>query len=476
MFLRELLEARPTTAAIMFGRFNPPHFGHVDAWRVAANFPVWYIGTNQSTQGPKDPLPFEIKIEAMNALYPEIEGHLVAEQNWFTLAVKVFKELGGNITLKIVTDPEDKDIYVPMIQKQNGLEGPHGYYKFQNIEWERAERKSEASLVRKAVKENNPADFKKYSGTDPNMPIAGRPYFELVRKYMLPYMQAEEQELKRKQERDRIKAEKEKAKAEKEKAKAEKKNKEQNALSEFSRSGRDPWDDDGGEDAYKYPKPKHYERSIDFFGQFEADHFDDEKFDKETGVFKGYWDDEEGRVQIAYFKFDDADQTGSDDPGMGWYYEPQTEGVAEDAEPMDREFSLVKKLGRLGQRIVQNPKLWDKYEKEHNSNNPDWIISLIMDGTGATFNEVVHLNDVFGEIGGGLGRIIDFAWAVKEGTWEEDFMDPYRQHRSQNSKDEMGEMYKSHNRLSKHLKQGQSPTIGVEKSAMKSAAQYVRNR
>ncbi len=380
MFLRELLEAKPTTAAIMFGRFNPPHFGHVDAWRVAANFPVWYIGTNQSTQGPKDPLPFEIKIEAMNTLYPEIEGHLVAEQNWFTLAVKVFKELGGNITLKIVTDPEDKDIYVPMIQKQNGLEGPHGYYKFQNIEWERAERKSEASLVRKAVKENNPADFKKYSGTDPNMPIAGRPYFELVRKYMLPYMQAEEQELKRKQERDRIKAEKEKAKAEKEKAKAEKKNKE------------------------------------------------------------------------------------------------QTNDMAEDAEPMDREFSLVKKLGRLGQRIVQNPKLWDKYEKEHNSDNPDWIISLIMDGTGATFNEVVHLNDVFGEIGGGLGRIIDFAWAVKEGTWEEDFMDPYRQHRSQNSKDEMGEMYKSHNRLSRHLKQGQSPTIGVEKSAMKSAAQYVRNR
>lgn len=348
MLLRELLEAKPTAAAIMFGRFNPPHFGHVDAWKVAANFPVWYIGTNQSTQGPKDPLPFEIKIEAMKTLYPEIEGHLVAEQNWFTLAVKVFKELGEDITLKVVTDPEDKDIYVSMIQKQNGIQGPHGYYKFQSIEWEPSERKSEASLVRKSVKENNPADFKKYSGTDPNMPIAGRPYFELVRKYMLPYMQAEEEDLKKKQERERIKAEKEKAKAEKK----DKKNSGMDLATLRS--------------AAKNAKPA-----------------------------------------------------------------SELKGVAEDAEPMDREFALVKKLGRLGERIVQNPKLWAKYEEANNSDNTDWIVSLIMDGTGATFKEVLRLSDLFGEIGGGMGRIIDFAWAVKEGTWEEDFMDPYRKHKNQ---------------------------------------------
>ena len=105
-------------------------------------------------------------------------------------------------------------------------------------------------------------------------------------------------------------------------------------------------------------------------------------------------------------------------------------GVAEDAEPMDREFLLVKKLGRLGQRIVQNPKLWDKYSEENDSGDPDWIISLIQDGTGATFQEVLRLSDLFGEIGGGMGRIIDFAWAVKEGHWEEDFLNPYREYRS----------------------------------------------
>ena len=92
--------------------------------------------------------------------------------------------------------------------------------------------------------------------------------------------------------------------------------------------GGDPWggNDGPGDDPYSRPEPKHYSRSIDFFGRFEADHFDDEVFDEKTGVFKGYWDDEEGRVQIAYFKFDEPTRTGSDDPGMGWYYEPASDG------------------------------------------------------------------------------------------------------------------------------------------------------
>jgi hypothetical protein len=96
------------------------------------------------------------------------------------------------------------------------------------------------------------------------------------------------------------------------------------------RGPRTPGGDDGsGDDPYSRPEPEYYSRSIDFFGRFEADHFDDEEFDKATGVFKGYWDDAEGRDQIAYFKFDDPEHAGDDDPGMGWYYEPQMEGINE---------------------------------------------------------------------------------------------------------------------------------------------------
>lgn len=215
MLLRELFERQDNNVAIMFGRFNPPHFGHVDAWKEAAKYSNWYIGTNQSTEGPKDPLPFDIKIEAMKIMYPEIEDHLVAEQSWFTLAVMAYKRHGENAVLHVVTDPEDVKIYLPMIQKQNGIEGPHGYYKFADIQWQKADRKSEASLVRKAVKNNNPQDFEKYSGTPSNTQVAGVNYFDLVRKYMLPYMEAEEEKLRKQQERDQAKAAKELAKQKK---------------------------------------------------------------------------------------------------------------------------------------------------------------------------------------------------------------------------------------------------------------------
>ena len=98
-------------------------------------------------------------------------------------------------------------------------------------------------------------------------------------------------------------------------------------LNEFSLGGGS---DDGDGDPYRYPKPQSYRRSADYFGQFEADHFDREDFDDDTGVFKGYW----GRTQIAYFKFDNPRKTGSDDPGMGWYYEPESDGNDDtDANP-----------------------------------------------------------------------------------------------------------------------------------------------
>jgi hypothetical protein len=114
--------------------------------------------------------------------------------------------------------------------------------------------------------------------------------------------------------------------------------------------------DDGGEDPYKYPKPKSYRRSIDFFGQFEADHFDREDMNDATGEFKGYW----GKTQIAYFKFDNPAKTGSDDSGMGWYYEPNTDSndsttsstpaVDTSAQRKQQELSMIDAFLKSGQQ------------------------------------------------------------------------------------------------------------------------------
>ena len=115
-------------------------------------------------------------------------------------------------------------------------------------------------------------------------------------------------------------------------------------------------DDEAGDDPYKYPKPKRYNRSADYFEQFEADHFDREDFDDDTGVFKGYW----GNTQIAYFKFDNPARTGGNNPGMGWYYEPQTNNRSDDtnaapaaddsAERKQQELSMINAFLKSGNR------------------------------------------------------------------------------------------------------------------------------
>ena len=107
-------------------------------------------------------------------------------------------------------------------------------------------------------------------------------------------------------------------------------------------------------------------------------------------------------------------------------------GVYENTRPADRELDLVRKLGALGNRIAQNPKLWDRYALAVNNNDLDWIIDLIQNQTGASKEEVMRLSDLFGDIGGGLGRITDFAWAAKDDTWQDDFAKPYLKYRQQN--------------------------------------------
>lgn len=92
---------------------------------------------------------------------------------------------------------------------------------------------------------------------------------------------------------------------------------------------RGPWDD-SGEDPYQL---RRYNRSADFFDQFDSDGVDKQKFDKATGEYEGYYLDRDaasGITQIAYFKFDDPAKIGDNDPGVGWYYEPIDESLAED--------------------------------------------------------------------------------------------------------------------------------------------------
>ena len=194
MRLRSIYEALGKEVAIIFGRFNPPHKGHRAAWELASRSPIWYVGTNRSTQGAKDPLPFDIKVEAMKTVWPSIEGHIVAEQSWLTMASMVYKK-HGPIVLMCLTD---EDWVTKTVRDYNGKEGQHGYYNFKSIEQKPTPRLSSASALRDAVAKGDKDAFTQAAGVDADTPVAGKPFFDLVAEYLLPYTTAPKKVAKKK--------------------------------------------------------------------------------------------------------------------------------------------------------------------------------------------------------------------------------------------------------------------------------------
>lgn len=185
MILRELFEARAKakSVGIIFGRFNPPHMGHIKAWEMASENPAWYVGTNKDTQGPKDPLPYSVKIEVMKTMYPDLEGHLVSEISWLTLASKVY-EKHGNIVLNVYTD---EDWVTKTLVQYNGKEGQHGYYEFGTIQQQVTPRLSSATALRAAVMADNRDAFSRAAGVDADTLIAGHAFFDVVKHYLMPH-------------------------------------------------------------------------------------------------------------------------------------------------------------------------------------------------------------------------------------------------------------------------------------------------
>jgi hypothetical protein len=194
MRLRNLFEAFGEEVAIIFGRFNPPHKGHRAAWELASKSPIWYVGTNESTVGPKDPLPYDVKVEAMKTVWPEVEGHIVPETSWLTLASKVY-EKNPNATLLCLTD---EDWVTKTIVQYNGKEGAHGFYNFKKIEQKPTPRLSSATALRDAVTKGDRDAFTQAAGVDADTPVAGKSFFDLVAEYLLPYSNAPKKVAKKK--------------------------------------------------------------------------------------------------------------------------------------------------------------------------------------------------------------------------------------------------------------------------------------
>jgi len=185
MKLRQLFENRGNSVGVCFGRWNPPHKGHKAAWEIAASFGTFYVGTNKNTEGPNDPLPYEVKLKAMETIWPEIAGHVIPEQSLFTLVSKIFAKHGEHTHLKVATDEE---WLAKSLMQYNGKEGAHGYYKFASIEQVPTPRLSSATALRAAVRAGDRDGFSDAAGVDADTPIRiGKKtvaFFDLVAHYL----------------------------------------------------------------------------------------------------------------------------------------------------------------------------------------------------------------------------------------------------------------------------------------------------
>jgi hypothetical protein len=190
MKLRELFEnaEHGPSIGVCYGRWNPPHKGHKAAWETAAQFDTFYIGTNQNTQGPNDPLPYDVKLVAMETVWPEVAGHVIPEQNLFTLATRISQKHGHHAHLKVCTD---EAWLTSSLEKYNGIEGPHGFYKFASISHEPTPRLSSATALRAAVRQGDRELFSAAAGVSADTPIkVGKrsvKFFDLVARYLKEY-------------------------------------------------------------------------------------------------------------------------------------------------------------------------------------------------------------------------------------------------------------------------------------------------
>jgi len=176
------------TIGVCFGRWNPPHKGHKAVWQSAATNPIWYVGTNQSTSGPKDPVPYDIKLQLMKAVWPKVAGHVIPEQSLLTLAARIYSEHGQNVHLKVYTDEEW--LYKALSQ-YNGVEKEHGMYNFQQIDWVKTERLASATNLRAAVRSGDRKSFYNDMGIKPSVAVEvngqAHPVFDVVAHFLNKY-------------------------------------------------------------------------------------------------------------------------------------------------------------------------------------------------------------------------------------------------------------------------------------------------
>ena len=127
MLLRELFEASGKTAAIAFGRMNPPTMGHEKLVNtIAAQKADPFLFITQSQKPKTDPLPFNIKLEFAKAAFPNVTVGDASVRTIIQALQKV--ESMGYTDLIYVAGSDRLEDFTELLNKYNGKD-----YTFSSI-------------------------------------------------------------------------------------------------------------------------------------------------------------------------------------------------------------------------------------------------------------------------------------------------------------------------------------------------------
>jgi len=137
----QFLEAKQQTAVFSFGRLNPPTTGHqkllqkiIQTSKQQAGYACLYVSHSQDAK--KNPLTAKQKVAYIKKMFPKEARQIeIKEDSSIRNAMDIATSLNEyyeNLVMVVGSD-RVKD-FKNLLNKYNGIESRHGYYKYQNIQ------------------------------------------------------------------------------------------------------------------------------------------------------------------------------------------------------------------------------------------------------------------------------------------------------------------------------------------------------
>ena len=139
----QFLEAKQKTAVFSFGRMNPPTIGHqkllqkiIQTSKQMGGYACLFVSHSQDAK--KNPLTARQKIAYIKKMFPKEAGQLeIKEDSSIRNAIDVATALHGNYeNLVMVVGSDRVRDFKSLLNKYNGVESRHGFYKYNNIQIE----------------------------------------------------------------------------------------------------------------------------------------------------------------------------------------------------------------------------------------------------------------------------------------------------------------------------------------------------